>query len=107
MSYDQQGCDDSLNRGPLLCSSNRRRTKRRSTLKVVSVVMHGPVPGYVPDSGGEDLLGIMPEVDSLARLLMSRTLAPPFSLGIFGGSGSGKSFFAKVLQQRIQARSLI
>ena len=50
----------------------------------------------------EDLLGITQEADRLARLITSRTLASPLSLGIFGGPGSGKSFFAKVLRKRIQ-----
>ena len=62
---------------------------------------------HLPDHGpasnqSEDLLGITQEADRLARLITSRTLASPLSLGIFGGPGSGKSFFAKVLRERIQ-----
>lgn len=61
---------------------------------------------YLPDHSpgndkSEDLLGITPEVDRLARLMTSRTLDPPLSLGIFGGSGWGKSFFAELLRRRI------
>lgn len=64
------------------------------------------LPDHSPGSNqSEDLLGITQEVDRLARLITSRTLAPPLSLGIFGGPGSGKSFFADVLRRRIRELS--
>ena len=61
------------------------------------------LPDYGPDRAkSRDLLGIMPDVDSIARLAMSRNVVPPLSLGIFGHPGSGKSFFAQLLRERIQ-----
>lgn len=64
-------------------------------------------PDHNPGSNqSEDLLGITQEADRLARLIISRKLDSPPSLGIFGGPGSGKSFFAKVLRERIQELSL-
>jgi KAP family P-loop domain len=60
------------------------------------------LPGYEPDTvHSQDFLTTSTEADSLARLIASRTLAPPFSLGLFGGPGSGKSFLAKVMMNRV------
>jgi len=48
-----------------------------------------------------DLIGIQPEVDAFAYLIASRALVPPLAIGLFGDWGSGKSFFLRSLQRRI------
>lgn len=50
-----------------------------------------------------DLVGIRAEVDAFACLIASRALNPPLAIGLFGGWGSGKSFFLESLQRRIDA----
>lgn len=52
---------------------------------------------------GRDLLGIDEDVASFARLLAARSLEPPLAVGLFGDWGTGKSFFMKRLQRRIEA----
>lgn len=57
-----------------------------------------PEPGLVePD----DLVDIRAEVDAFAYLIASHTLEPPLAIGLFGDWGSGKSFFLRSLQRRI------
>lgn len=50
---------------------------------------------------GPDLLGISPTVDALAALICAKVMAPPLSVGLFGAWGSGKSFFMRKLQARV------
>jgi hypothetical protein len=58
---------------------------------------------YTADSAdGTDLLGIGPTVDALAALVCARAVAPPLSVGLFGAWGSGKSFFMRRLEQRVE-----
>jgi hypothetical protein len=52
---------------------------------------------------GNDLLGIDKDVASFARLLAARSLEPPLAVGLFGDWGTGKSFFMKRLQRRIES----
>ncbi len=49
----------------------------------------------------DDLLGIGAEVDALAYLICATNLAPPLAVGLFGDWGSGKSYFMRALQRRI------
>jgi len=49
----------------------------------------------------EDLIGIGHEVNAFAYLMASTSLKPPLAVGLFGNWGSGKSFFMKSLQKRI------
>ncbi|MGH8909515.1 MAG: P-loop NTPase fold protein [Egibacteraceae bacterium] len=58
-----------------------------------------------PDDPGppDDLVGIDAEVDAFACLIASRTLTPPLAIGLFGDWGSGKSFFLRALQRRIDS----
>ncbi|MGH8895896.1 MAG: P-loop NTPase fold protein, partial [Egibacteraceae bacterium] len=59
-----------------------------------------PEPGLAePD----DLVGIGAEVDAFAYLIASRALTPPLAIGLFGDWGSGKSFFLRSLQRRIDS----
>ncbi len=51
---------------------------------------------------GPDLLGIAPGVDALAALVCAKTIQPPLSVGLFGTWGSGKSFFMRKLQRRVE-----
>jgi len=50
---------------------------------------------------GPDLLGIEPTVDALAALICAKLVQPPLSVGLFGMWGSGKSFFMRKLQARV------
>jgi hypothetical protein len=50
-----------------------------------------------------DLVGIRPEVDAFAFLIASRRLVPPLAIGLFGDWGSGKSYFLRSVQQRVDA----
>ncbi|HET7486790.1 MAG TPA: P-loop NTPase fold protein [Acidimicrobiales bacterium] len=50
-----------------------------------------------------DLVGIQAEVEAFAYLIASRTLSPPLAVGLFGDWGSGKSYFLRSLQARIDA----
>lgn len=48
-----------------------------------------------------DLVRISAEVDAFAFLIASKTLPPPLAVGLFGDWGSGKSYFIRTLQRRI------
>jgi hypothetical protein len=58
-----------------------------------------------PDTGGRriDSMNIDRHVDSFARVIASRSLMPPLSIGLFGDWGSGKTFFMERLEERIDA----
>ncbi len=63
-----------------------------------------PSAGYISDtvdSKAPDRLGIDKEVSAICRVLASRQVKSPLSLGLFGDWGSGKSFFMKKMQQAI------
>ncbi|CAN7243323.1 KAP family P-loop NTPase fold protein [Knoellia sp. LjRoot47] len=49
-----------------------------------------------------DDLGILADVDMLARLIASKDVHPPLSIGLFGPWGSGKSFIMDQVRQRIE-----
>jgi hypothetical protein len=51
---------------------------------------------------GTDLLDVTPDVNSFASLVASSLLKPPLAIGLFGDWGSGKTFFMRQLQQRIE-----
>jgi KAP family P-loop domain len=71
------------------------------------------LPAYQPDQPRErrpptdaasdvaDLVGIGPEVDAFAYLIASTRLAPPLAIGLFGDWGSGKSYFLRSVQRRV------
>ncbi len=54
----------------------------------------------MPD--GKDLLGIEKEVEALCAVLAAKDVEPPLSLGLFGDWGSGKSFFMRMMEMRIE-----
>lgn len=57
---------------------------------------------YSSDSDkGEDKLGIMPDVWAFTKLVASKELKPPLSIGLFGDWGSGKSFFMEKLKEEV------
>jgi hypothetical protein len=49
----------------------------------------------------DDLLTLEPEVDALAGLLVHKDVHPPLAVGLFGDWGTGKSYFMRLLDQRI------
>jgi len=62
--------------------------------------------GYNSDeAAGTDLLKIDEEVNALASVLAAKDVEPPLSLGLFGEWGTGKSFFMKMLETRIDELS--
>ncbi len=58
-------------------------------------------PPTQPADEPPDLVGITAEVDAFAYLIASRTLTPPLAIGLFGDWGSGKSYFLRSVQRRI------
>ncbi|MDX1961281.1 MAG: P-loop NTPase fold protein [Leptospiraceae bacterium] len=66
--------------------------------------------GYRADQSGgtgEDRLGITGSVEAFARLISSRSVQPPLSIGLFGNWGAGKSFFINKLKSEINKLSSI
>jgi hypothetical protein len=61
------------------------------------------LPAYLADQvdPSTDLVGIGPEVDAFAHLIAYKRLVPPLAVGLFGDWGSGKSYFLRSLQRRI------
>jgi hypothetical protein len=58
---------------------------------------------YLADTpDGDDLLGVQPSVDALAAIISARVVQPPLSIGLFGSWGSGKSFFMRRLERRVE-----
>jgi hypothetical protein len=61
------------------------------------------LPSFNADlASGEDKLGLRPDIDAMASLIVSRSLHPPLSIGLFGNWGSGKSFFMQKLREQIR-----
>jgi len=61
------------------------------------------IASFDADTGDrEDTLNIGRYVDAFARVMSSRTLKPPLSIGLFGDWGSGKTFFMEKLFKRIE-----
>ncbi len=61
------------------------------------------LPSFNADlSSGEDKLGMRPDIEAMASLVVSQTLQPPLSIGLFGNWGSGKSFFMGKLRGEIR-----
>ncbi|MGH3885507.1 MAG: P-loop NTPase fold protein, partial [Pseudonocardiaceae bacterium] len=58
-------------------------------------------PPSQPAAEPPDLVGITAEVDAFAYLIASRTLTPPLAIGLFGDWGSGKSYFLRSVQRKI------
>jgi hypothetical protein len=68
------------------------------------------LPRYLPDQPRPraatpqelpDLVGIGAEIDAFAYLITSTQLVPPLAIGLFGDWGSGKSYFLRSLQHRV------
>lgn len=53
--------------------------------------------------GGDDSLGVDRYVNAFARVIASRSLQPPLSIGLFGDWGAGKTFFMKRLSKKVDA----
>jgi peptidoglycan hydrolase-like protein with peptidoglycan-binding domain len=62
--------------------------------------------GYTSDrSVADDALGRKEQVTFLCSVLTAKSLETPLAVGLFGDWGSGKSFFMRMLQEQITARS--
>ncbi len=61
------------------------------------------IPGLRNDQVGDtDLLNIEPEAMTLASVIAARDVSPPFSIGLFGEWGSGKTFFMGEMERSIK-----
>jgi len=61
------------------------------------------VADYHADTdAGEDHLGITTDVNMLADVMVSRSVRPPLSIGLFGNWGTGKSFFMRQMYARVE-----
>lgn len=64
-----------------------------------------PLParaGYRPDDlGDSDELGIQDDVDMLCNVLAAKDAHPPLSVGLFGDWGTGKSFFMRQMERKV------
>jgi hypothetical protein len=54
------------------------------------------------DPAREDSLGFSGEINMLCSVLVNKMARPPLSVGLFGEWGSGKSFFMRLMRQRVQ-----
>lgn len=67
---------------------------------------HQWIARFNADTGSKnDQLQIERYVNSFARVIASRNLKPPLSIGLFGDWGSGKTFFMELLHDKIEAYS--
>ncbi len=73
---------------------------RRPQIQLASFAPDEPPPRRT-DAEPADLVGLHAEVDAFAYLIASRTLNPPLAVGLFGNWGSGKSYFLRSVQRRI------
>jgi hypothetical protein len=90
LAFDRSGTE--------LQSTANDGTTRRWTIAIEPPV----APAYLADAAtGEGASWIDDDVDAFARLIASRQMSPPLSIAIFGEWGSGKTFFMKRLQRRI------
>ena len=87
-----------------LVAEVRRLLDRVRPDATTETALTGPLyAGYSPDSvAQQDELGVQDLVDVLCSVLAAENLEPPLALGLFGPWGSGKSFFMRQMQRRIQ-----
>ncbi len=64
-----------------------------------AVVANDSVPEEI--KAEDDRLNLAHEVERFARLLVACDVKPPISLGLFGNWGSGKSFFMRLIKNRV------
>lgn len=73
-------------------------------IKVWRLNVHPVAQAFSNDkANGKDTLGIKKELESLADVLMLRSLEPPLAMAILGSWGSGKSFGMHLIEKRITA----
>lgn len=64
------------------------------------------IPTFNADRGNQDdSLKLERYINAFGRVMASRNLMPPLSIGLFGDWGSGKSFFMERLYEKIQELS--
>lgn len=74
----------------------------RRLLKLLSTSTSDHMVAYEPDDlQASDDLEFTQDVNVLASLVAARSVRPPVSVGLFGDWGSGKSFFMRMLSDRV------
>jgi KAP family P-loop domain len=73
---------------------------------ILPPLLAGAAADMVPEPGmgrvrAADRLGIAVEVEMLVSILLARDTQLPLAVGLFGGWGSGKSFFMALMSERI------
>lgn len=80
-----------------------RETVDRDADPVTPLLPQRLIASFDADTGDrDDTLNIGRYVDAFARVMSSRALVPPLSVGLFGDWGSGKTFFMEKLFQKIE-----
>ncbi|WP_270937305.1 P-loop NTPase fold protein [Falsiroseomonas oryzae] len=63
------------------------------------------IAGILSDNPGaasvQDCLGVGDEAAAFARLISARQVSPPIAIGVFGHWGTGKSFFLRLLHEKV------
>jgi hypothetical protein len=73
-----------------------------ATPAFVAPAASAQLPGYDADAvAQEDFIGVKEVVDAFSYLIVGRTIEPPFAVGLFGRSGSGKTFLMRAIQRRV------
>lgn len=90
----------------LVCNDNPSQTKLNSVKDIA--ISSKTIVGFnkdQPESSTQDSIDIKNDVDAFAKLISYSELQPPLSIALFGKWGSGKSFFMKELENKIQSLS--
>ena len=71
-----------------------------------TATLAGIISDALPKAGIlHDRLDLNSDVNALSAVMIARDIDPPLSIGLFGDWGTGKSFFMRLLQSRINALS--
>ncbi|MFW5473062.1 KAP family P-loop NTPase fold protein [Knoellia sp. CPCC 206450] len=101
LSPEEQARADRLYDGDVLqVSAIASATLRRAGATRATYAADSAIAALLDEA--HDDLDILGDVDMLARLIASKDVHPPLSIGLFGHWGSGKSFIMKQVQARIQ-----
>lgn len=88
-----------LNTFPLFEDLKKIRKSIEYKSEITSIASYS---NDIPDKEDKDCLNIEKDVDAFAKLITYKKLPTPLSIGLFGKWGSGKSFFMKELESKIE-----